>query len=80
MAEVALNLTKEAVSPETEAFRHFCKLQIFETFRKTDCRIQFAVKCPTQLADWEHTYTLTHIQTTITLVHMRQALTTINDD
>ena len=32
MAEVTLNLTKEAVSPETEAFGQFCELQLKLTF------------------------------------------------
>ena len=60
MAEVALNLTKEAVSPDTGAFRQFCKLQIFKTFRKTDCHIQFAVKMSNaagRLGTYTHTHT-----------------------
>ena len=62
MAKVALNLTKEAVSPETEAFSQFCMLQIFKTFRKTDCHIQFAVKM-SNAAGRLGTYTLTHTHT-----------------
>ena len=50
MAEVALYLTKEAVSSETEAFRQFCKLQIFGI---TDCDNIIQL--------WEHTHT--HTQT-----------------
>ena len=55
MAEVVLNLTKEAVSPKREAFRQFCKLQIFNI-------IQFVVKM-SNAAGRLGTYT--HTQTTI---------------
>ena len=72
MAKVALNLTKEAVSPETQGFRKLCKLQ---TFRKTDCQIQFAVKM-SNAAGRLGTYTHTLKQTTIIIVRMRRVLTT----
>ena len=51
MAEVALNLIKEAVS-----------LQIFKTFRETDCHIQFAIKM-SNAAGRLGTYTHTQKQT-----------------
>ena len=54
------SLTKEAISLETEAFRQFFKLQILKPSEKLDCHVQFAVKYPMQLSDWEHTHTHTH--------------------
>ena len=66
MAEVALNLTKETVSPETEASRQFYMLKISKTFRKPDCHIQFAVKVSNtagRLGTHTHTHTHTYTQT-----------------
>ena len=54
MTELALNLTKEAVSPKTEAFRQFCKLQIFN--EKLVAIIQFGVK----MSNTGNTHTHTH--------------------
>ena len=63
MAEVALKLTEEAVCPETEAFREFCKLQMLKTFW-----IQFAAKM-SNTGGRLGTYIHTHKQTTIPRAH-----------